>query len=168
MNKSELNLLQARLNSLVGQALTDVSRMAEQNVLCLSFGPCHLDIQCYYRLEENGMILLAHNDYFQPSEAMWNKWRSEGYEEEEIPEDFQCQEAGANRMDERIEQLMGDLTDLTVRTVLVNSLGDVTLCLNSGAVLTMLVDTSGGEECWRYWRDGERQLVLYGDGVEIE
>ena len=44
------------------------------------------------------------------------------------------------------------------------------LCFDNGAVWSILVDTSGGEECWRYLPANEEQpqLVLYSDGIECE
>ena len=40
---------------------------------------------------------------------MWSMWRAMGYEEDYIPEDFHSDEEGANRLDEALERLTGDL-----------------------------------------------------------
>ena len=167
MNISELTLVQTRLNALLRQPLVNVARMTD--MLLLTFGPLELRIQCYYRLTEKGAILLARNDVYQPSEAMWSLWRTMGYEEDVIPEDFRSDEEGANRLDECIERLRTDLSGLTVQSALVNQLGDLTLCFACGATLTILSDTSGGEECWRLLdtAGNEDDLVVYGDGVEL-
>lgn len=168
MNISELNLVQTHLNQLMGLSITEVARVSD--MLTVTFGSkVALRIQCYYRLTEQGRILLARNDVYQPSEAMWSLWRTLGYEEDFIPEDFRSDEEGANRLDEHLGQLRQDLSGLTVRTAMLNQLGDLTIVFTCGATLTVMSDTSGGEECWRLMTDdGSDDLVVYGDGAEMQ
>ncbi len=166
MNISELTLVQTRLNNLIKQPLTRVGRAVD--MLTLEFGGRYaLHIQCYYRLTEQGRTLFARNDVYQPSEAMWSLWRSMGYEEDYIPEDFHSDELGCNRLDEALERLNSDLDGLTVRTAMLNQLGDLTMVFTCGATLTVMADTSGGEECWRLFAEDEDHLVVYGDGAEL-
>ena len=166
MNISEITLVQTRLNALIQQPLTQVSR--ETDMLLLHFGSrWTMRIQCYYRLTEQGRTILARNDVYQPSEAMWSLWRSLGYEEDYIPEDFHSDEPGANRMDEAIERLNTDLDGLTIKTAMLNQLGDLTVVFACGATLTVMADTSGGEECWRLMSENEDDLVVYADGAEL-
>ena len=166
MNISEITLVQTRLNGLINQPLTHVSR--EADMLLLSFGLRYtMRIQCYYRLTEQGRTILARNDVYQPSEAMWSMWRTLGYEEDYIPEDFHSDEEGCNRLDEALERLNGDLDGLTVKTAMLNQLGDLTMVFHCGATLTVMADTSGGEECWRLMSESEDDLVVYGDGAEL-
>ena len=166
MNITEITLVQTRLNALIKQPLTQVSR--ETDMLLLHFGSrWTMRIQCYYRLTEQGRTILARNDVYQPAEAMWSLWRSLGYEEDCIPEDFHSDEPGANRLDEAIERLNSDLDGLTVKTAMLNQLGDLTMVFQCGATLTIMADTSGGEECWRLMSENEDDLVVYGDGAEL-
>ena len=166
MNISEITLVQNRLNVLMQQPLTAVSR--EADMLLLRFGMQYtLRIQCYYRLTEQGRTILARNDVYQPSETMWSLWRSLGYEEDYIPEDFHSDEPGANRLDETLERLNTDLDGLTIQTAMLNQLGDLTVVFQCGATLTVMADTSGGEECWRLMSENEDDLVVYGDGAEL-
>ena len=166
MNITEITLVQTRLNALIKQPLTQVSR--ETDMLLLHFGSrWTMRIQCYYRLTEQGRTILARNDVYQPSEAMWSLWRSMGYEEDCIPEDFHSDEPGANRLDEAIERLNADLDGLTVKTAMLNQLGDLTMVFQCGATLTIMADTSGGEECWRLMSENEDDLVVYADGAEL-
>lgn len=166
MNISEITLVQTRLNVLINQPLTRVSRAVD--MLMLEFGGRYaLHIQCYYRLTEQGRTILARNDVYQPSEAMWSLWRSMGYEEDYIPEDFHSDDEGCNRLDEAIERLKSDLDGLTVKTAMLNQLGDLTMVFQCGATLTVMADTSGGEECWRLFEDDADHLVVYADGAEL-
>ncbi len=169
MNMTEMTLVQTRLNGLMGQPLASLDREADMLLMTFGADALTLRIQCHYRLTEQGRILLARNDAYQPSEMMWALWREQGHAEDTIPEDFVCDAPGANRLDERIEQLNADLDGLTVQTALVNSLGDLTLCFVCGATMTILADTSDGEECWRLmYAPGADDLVVYGDGVELQ
>lgn len=167
MNNTDMLFVQKKLNDLVGCTLINLSRTAD--LLCLSFAPRALTTEV-----QDGRVSLARSDYFQPSEAMWDLWRKQGLEEDVIPDDYRCDELGANRLDDRIVELNDVLTGIEnrfiVRTVMVDSIGDVTLCFDNGAVWSILVDTSGGEECWRYLPANEEQpqLVLYSDGIECE
>ena len=165
MNISEITLVQTRLNALIGQPLTRVGRAAD--MLTLDIGKYALHIQCYYRLTEKGRTILARNDVYQPSEAMWAMWRAMGYEEDYIPDDFHSDDEGCNRLDETLERLNSDLDGLTVKTAMLNQLGDLTMVFQCGATLTVMADTSGGEECWRLFVPDEEHLVVYADGAEL-
>ncbi len=165
MNIYEIDLVQSRLNALIGQPLTEATREADMLTLC--FGERLLRIQCYYRLTEQGHTILARNDVYQPSEAMWSLWSSLGYGEDVIPEDFRSDDPGANRLDEALERLNSDLDGLTVRAAMLNQLGDLTIMFTCGATLTVMADTSGGEECWRLFGVDSEHLVVHGDGAEL-
>lgn len=167
MNIAEITLVQNQLNVLIGQALTEISR--EADMLLLRFGDrWMMRIECYYRLTEQGRTLLARNDVYQPGEAMWSLWRAMGYEEDVIPEDFHSDDPGANRLDEAIERLNADLDGLTIRAAMLNQLGDLTVVFTCGATLTVMADTSGGEECWRLSGGESGDLVVYADGAELQ
>ena len=166
MNISEITLVQTRLNSLINQPLTQVGRAVDMLTLCLG-NQYNLHIQCYYRLTEQGRTILARNDVYQPSETMWSLWRSMGYEEDYIPEDFHSDDEGCNCLDEALERLNSDLKGLTVRAAMLNQLGDLTLVFQCDATLTIMADTSGGEECWRLFEVDAEHLVVYGDGAEL-
>lgn len=169
MNISELTLVQTRLNALIGLPLCAAAR--EADMLLLSFGDQRLSlrIQCYYRMMEQGGVILARNDVYQPAEGMWQMWEEMGYEHDYIPEDFRSDEPGANRLDECLERLNANLSGMTIQAAMLNHLGDMTLCFTCGATLNVLSDTSGGEECWRLIDEtGEADdLVVYGDGAEL-
>ena len=173
MNMNELALVQQRLNALLRRALTQVSRQKE--MILFTFGEAEnpqrsvsLRVQCFFRLMENGRILMASSDMYQPSEEMWKMWEQMGMEPDHIPEDFRPDAPGVNRMDDYLLTLNGDLEGLSVRGAMLGQNGDMTLIFASGATLQVMVDTAGGEECWRLMDEsGEQEdLVVYGDGAE--
>ena len=174
MNKEELALVQQQLNLLMRRPLQQVSRQKE--MLLFTFGEAEnpqravtLRVQCYYRLMENGRILMASSDMYQPSEEMWKMWEQMGLEPDHIPEDFRPDAPGVNRLDDYLITLNGDLDGLVIHGALLDQSGDLTLLFDSGATLQMMIDTAGGEECWRLMDEsGETDdLVVYGDGAEL-
>ena len=169
MNMNELALVQRRVTALMHQPLQCVTR--EREMILFTFGEQRLTlrVQCYYRLMEQGRILMASSDLYQPSEAMWREWEQQGLPPDQVPEDFRPEEPGVNRIDEYLETLNGDLDGLTVKAVILGQLGDLSLLFTTGASLQLMVDTAGGEECWRLMDGHGRQedLVVYGDGAEL-
>lgn len=173
MNLSELTLVQQRLNVLMRQPLTQVSR--ERENVYFTFGAPEnpqkavtLRVQCFFRLMENGRILMASSDMYQPSEEMWKLWEQMGMEPDVIPEDFRPDAPGVNRLDDYLVTLNGDLQGLDVRGAMLGQTGDLTLIFASGATLQLMIDTAGGEECWRLLDESREtdDLVVYGDGAE--
>ena len=169
MNMNELTLVQQRVTMLMNQPLHGVSRQKEMILFTFGEQLITLRIQCYYRLMENGRILMASSDLYQPSEAMWREWEQQGLPPDCIPEDFRADAPGVNRIDEYLENLNSDLDGLTVKAAMLGQMGDLTLVFTCGATLQIMVDTAGGEECWRLM-DGHgnlEDLVVYGDGAEL-
>ncbi len=171
MNIPELQMVQQRLNTLMRKPLQQVTRQRE--MLLFTFGEVGnpqqavtLCVQCYFRLMEAGRILMASGDLYQPSEEMWQTWEQMGMEPDRIPEDFRPDEPGVNRVDEYLLTLNEDLEGLDVRGAMLSQTGDLTLLFSSGATLQMMVDTAGGEECWRISAEEGDDLVVYADGVE--
>lgn len=173
MNIPELTLVQQRLTTLMHQPLQSVTRQRE--MLLFTFGDPSapqqaviLRVQCFCRLMEEGRILMATSDMYQPSEEMWKLWEQMGLEPDQIPEDFRPDAPGVNRLDDYLQTLNGDLDALDVRGAMLGHTGDLTLLFASGATLQLMVDTAGGEECWRLMdASGDMDdLVVYGDGAE--
>lgn len=173
MNINELSLVQQRVNALMRQPLTQVSRQREN--VYFTFGAQEnprqavtLRVQCFFRLMENGRILMAASDMYQPSEEMWKMWEQMGLPQDFIPEDFRPDAPGVNRLDDYLITLNGDLDGLEVRGAMLSQTGDVTLLFASGAALQLMIDTAGGEECWRLMDESgdADDLVVYGDGAE--
>lgn len=174
MNMNELSLVQQRLNTLMRRPLQQVTRQREMVLLTFGeagnpMGCVTLRIQSFFRLMENGRILMASSDMYQPSEEMWKMWEQMGLEPDCIPEDFRPDAPGVNRLDDYLLVLNGDLEGLTVRGAMLDQTGDVSLLFTSGATLQVMIDTAGGEECWRLMDESGtlEDLVVYGDGAEL-
>lgn len=169
MRKQELPHVQARLDGLLGQPLTFVGYAAD--MLTLSFGmeECeyHLHIQCSYRMATQDAILFDRIDYFEPSDAQCAKWRAEGLDELDFPDDWPD---GERRLFEQVKLLRQRLHSMTVTEVTANRLGDLTIRFATGETLLALPMSSRDHECWRFWNDTlwpDQHMVVCGDHVEL-
>ncbi|MBQ8201025.1 MAG: hypothetical protein IJZ74_04580 [Clostridia bacterium] len=169
MRKQELPFVQARLDGLLGQPLTFVGYAAD--MLTMTFGPegheYHLHIQCSYRMATKEAILFDRIDYFEPSDAQCEKWRAEGLDELDFPDDWPDTE---RRLFEQVKLLCQRLNGMMVTEVAVNQLGDLTIRFATGETLLALPMSSGDHECWRFWNDAlwpDQHMVVCGDHAEL-
>ena len=189
MDKKQIDILNQELGVLIDVPLYSVTRSAD--ALCLSLGnliKCQgvirdehgklvtaeversmlaLEISCCYRIVCGNEILLAKNDLYQPALAVQEQWALESIEE--IPEDFDCEAIGNNRLDDRMKQLFSDCKDIYVSSIKINQFGDLKISFSNGFILSSTSDVSGEEECWRFFRrDTNQHIVVTGTGLEID
>ena len=146
MKKHEIPHVMQRLQTLTGQPLTAVGYAAD--MLTLGFGPAGefcLHIQCSYRMATEEAILFDRIDYF-------------------------IDEAPDNRLFNAVRKLQEQLEGMTVASVDINQLGDLTIRFAGGVTLLALPMRSDDDECWRFWNDDlwlDQHMVVYGDHVEL-
>ena len=146
MKKHEIPYVMQRLQTLPGQPMTAVGYAAD--MLTLGFGwagEAALHIQCSYRMATEDTILFDRIDYFIDEEP-------------------------DNRLFNAVHKLQGQLDGMTVASVDVNQLGDLTIRFAGGATLLALAMRSDDDECWRFWNDDlwpDQHMVVYGDHVEL-
>ena len=169
MKKNELPHVQARMELLQGLPLTHAGYAAD--MLTLTFGQaareCQLHIQCSYRLATEDAILFDRIDYFEPSDAQCAKWRAEGLDPLDFPDDWPDDE---RRLFEQVTQLNQSLDGMTVNEVRVDRLGDLTIRFANGMTLLALPMSSDDRECWRFWCDArwpDQHMVVCGDHAEL-
>ena len=146
MKKHEIPYVMQRLQTLTGQPMTAVGYAAD--MLTLGFGwagEAALHIQCSYRMATEDTIHFDRIDYFIDEEP-------------------------DNRLFNAVHKLQGQLDGMTVASVDVNQLGDLTIRFAGGATLLALAMRSDDDECWRFWNDDlwpDQHMVVYGDHVEL-
>lgn len=189
MDKVQLNLISKELSVVVGAALQSITRSADS--LCLNLGEmvsCNgairneagklvpsqvqrsqyaLVISCGYRISCGNEIILAKGDLYQPAQSILSQWATDGVDD--IPDDFNCEDIGCNRLDERIYNLLSICSQVRVKTIKINPLGDLKIEFSNGFVLSAAVDVSGSEECWRFYaRNSDCHFVVNGTGLELD
>ncbi len=146
MRKAEIPYVTQRLRTLIGQPLQCAGYAAD--MLTLGFGRTSefcLHIQCSYRMATEGAILFDRIDYFIDEEP-------------------------DNRLFNAVHKLQGQLDGMTVASVDVNQLSDLTIRFANGVTLLALAMRSDDDECWRFWNDDlwpDQHMVVYGDHVEL-
>lgn len=146
MRKAEIPYVTQRLRTLIGQPLQCAGYAAD--MLTLGFGRAgefSLHIQCSYRMATEEAILFDRIDYFIDEEP-------------------------DNRLFNAVRNLQKQLDGMTVETVDVNQLGDLTIRFANGVTLLALPMRSDDDECWRFWNDElwpDQHMVVYGDHVEL-
>ena len=168
MRKDEIPYVAQRLRTMIGQPLQYAGYAADMLTLRLGqAGEFSLHIQCSYRMAEEESILFDRIDYFEPSDALCARWRAEGLDDLDFPDDWPDDE---RRLFEQVKLLNQRLDGMTVTEVRVNQLGDLTLCFANGVTLLALPMSSDDRECWRFWCDvrwPDQHMVVCGDHVEL-
>ena len=169
MKKYELPHVRKRLSGLTGQCLHDVGYAAD--MLTLGFGPegeYRLHIECSYRMATEETILFDRIDYFRPSKELCSKWRAQGLDEDDFPQEWPDTDC---RLFEEVKELKTQLDGMTVETADVNRLGDLKIRFANGVTLLALpMSSDADDECWRFWNDAlwpDQHMVVYGDHVEL-
>jgi hypothetical protein len=85
------------------------------------------------------------------------------------PEDWEWDEEGANRCDERTRQLMAKHVEcpLIVESVIADDVGGLSLIFSEGVKLEVFPDNSLPDEYWRFFRPGaeEEHFIVSGEGI---
>ena len=186
MDKEHIRKIEEALSVLKGQPLRRISRAADTvcfqfgqmvekraavrdeqgkwTVGCAMAGEYALHVSCCFRLFCGGRVVAAKSDLYQiSSEAM--RQLEDG---EDIPEDFDYDMVGNNRLDEIIATTLADVSGFQVEQIKVSRLGDLCIRYSNGFGMVVLTDISGGQQCWRFFRQGGEHLVVAGNGIAKE
>ncbi len=164
--------IQKALNILIGEPLWSSGRAADlewfqfgqrrtvKNVRgeAKQVGEYALHVQCAWRIRLRGKVIVGSRDlYYRPEENT------------DQPPDFDWDVQGANRRDQRIQQLFQNETrQFVVRAVEVGEAGSFTIILDDDYALDVFLDDSLSGEHWRIFKpySEEPHFVVTGDGVE--
>ena len=73
---------------------------------------------------------------------------------------------GNNRLDEMISSA---LTGFILQKIIVRRFGDLRILFSNGFELEVIVDLSGGGECWRFFKHGDGDhLIITGQGLAVD
>lgn len=120
-----------------------------------------LHVDCCFRLTLGEKIILSKGDIFQPSNQIENdcdfSW-----------EGFEWDVRGNNRFDEIVPSLLDEAAkDFVVEKISVSRWGDLKIVFSNHFVLETFIDSSGREECWRFFEIGtDEHTVVNGQGIE--
>jgi len=163
--------IQQAASGLIGQLLWDAGRAADlawfafgERRMVQDFrgdpkevGEFALHVQCAWRIVQNERVVVGHRDLYYPAGA--------GDKSPEVPADFHWDAQGANRLDERLQQLFKNPpAGMIVKRIEVGLAGGLRLYFENEAVLELFPDDSFDEEHWRLFRPyrEEKHFVVQG------
>lgn len=189
MDKKQINHINKIMAPIMKEPLQKITRAAD--LICFQFGDLvktampirnsdgklvpgegfvgkyALQVACYGRLTCGSMIVFAKGDLYQPSSDALAKLGLQA--EDTLPDDFDYDIIGNNRLDEIISAKFDSIKDIEVENVTINRLGDLHIKFSNGFEFQALIDVSGPEECWRFFISGtDEHLVVTGEGLEID
>ncbi|MEG0269184.1 MAG: hypothetical protein RR653_09725 [Clostridia bacterium] len=190
MDQQQMQMVKERLSVLEGQQLRYVFR--SMDMVCFEFGNIvtkkvfgrdengkptwveesageyALHLQCSFRIVRDDHIVLAKNDMFQPSTDYLGSHSLD--ESNDIPDDFDYDQRGANRMDEILSTTFLELNGFFIASIQMMKTGDLNLVFRNGFQLNVFVDVSGDVECWRFFRANhdDTHLVVTAEGLMID
>lgn len=152
------------INKLKGMKVSNICHSA--NMVCIEFGNKKqvqghrkntrfvseyvLHIQCVCRLIRRKEILFASADLYVSDKSST---------EETV------------LLDKKISCWLKTSDFITVENLILKEMGDLTMELNTGDIVEILVDTSSSEEeCWRFFQpySNSPHLIVYGNKMELE
>ncbi|WP_338780574.1 hypothetical protein [Metabacillus sp. FJAT-52054] len=169
------NEIELELNPLLELELQEAGRAS--NLFWLGIGPLStvqtkkgsdigaeysLHIQCSWRLSEGKKIIAGSRDFYSPS-SLWNGEMA----------DFDWDEIGSNRFDERIQLFNRRKEKLLVEKIEADEFGGFTLSFSYGFTLEVFPDSSEEDsdaEYWRFfnWKEKSPHFVVTGMGIDDE
>ena len=179
MKREDRNLLKERLSALKGMPLRTICRNYDS--LFMSFGEMletedFLDrdvddeargrimvgeyavwIEAAFRFLRDGEIFATRTDFFAPSSRIAR---------DDVHFDYTVE--GSNLWDETVADRFAVPSELVVKSVKINELGDLTMNFTNGMRLEVFVYVSTDDECWRFLRSADDQdddLVVTGQGL---
>lgn len=120
-----------------------------------------LHLQTFFRFCDSEKVLIADCDKYQPVSFIKEAPSF-------LPENFEWDKQGNNLFDEWIHKYQSNLiSKLAVKEVKVNSYGDLKIIFNKNIILTVLIETTSSEECWRFFEYHSKKphLVVTGEGI---
>lgn len=118
-----------------------------------------LHMQTFFRFCNNEEVLITDMDKYQPISPMTEN------------EDFNWDVQGNNLLDKWCDEFNKYLSDkIIINSIEINNFGDLKICFSNSITLTVFVDTTSDDECWRFfvWRGTERHLVITGRGIQCQ
>lgn len=163
-------VIENKLKVLKGQKLNIIGRAS--NLFWIGFGEMvkvpqgktgfketseyGLNVQCMWRLKQNGTILVANMDVYTPKSDTMDI------------EVFNWEEKGSNLFDLKVQGLSKNLGEVYVVKVEATATGDIKLTFTNNWILEIFVDVSDDNECWRFLKSGDLDSHMMVSAIGVE
>ncbi len=160
MTQLEKNTIIECINKIVGVKSIKIGRVA--NLVWIAMKGTDgkdyaLHLQTFFRICNDERILITDMDKYQQI--------SPAGENEDANWDIQ----GNNLFDKWCNEFNNQLSNnVVIKSVEINDFGDLRIIFSNSLVLSVFVDTTSDDECWRFfvWHGKERHLVVTGKGIQ--
>lgn len=158
----ERNTIKERINKIKGAKNIKIGRSADLIWIAMKGvdGKDYaLHMQTFFRFCNNEEVLITDMDKYQPISPMTDN------------EDFNWDVKGNNLLDKWCDEFNKNLSDsIVINSIEINNFNDLKICFSNSITLTVFVDTTSNDECWRFfvWRGEERHLVITGRGIQCQ
>lgn len=162
MTVLEKNAIIENVNRIVGARNIKIGRAADLVWIAMQGmdGKDYaLHLQTFFRVYQGEEALITDMDKYQPISPT-----KDG-------EDFDWDVIGSNLLDKWCDEFNRNLSpNICVESVEVNHYGDLKICFSHSITLTVFIDTTSDDECWRFfvWRGEEEHLVVTGKGIQCQ
>lgn len=164
MKLSERNIIITQLEVIKGAKNIKVGRAA--NLIWIAFEGINkknyaIHLQTFFRFCDGQKVLITDSDKYQPTALARVNPKFDA-------QNFEWDVQGNNLLDQWVSEFQKILYSLLVETVDINTLGDLEICFNHDITLTVLLDSTSSDECWRFfeWHSKKPHLVITGRGIE--
>ncbi|MCM1120816.1 MAG: hypothetical protein NC543_15830 [bacterium] len=106
-----------------------------------------LHLQTFFRFCKDEKVLITDTDKYSPISSTNDS------------EDFHWDVIGSNLLDRWCDEFNRNLSpNICVESVEINNYGDLKICFSHSITLTVFIDTTSDDECWRFfiWRGGRK------------
>lgn len=165
MQPIERNIIFHKLRLIKGAQICKIGRAI--NIVWINFHGIDgkkyaLHLQTFFRLCNKNNVLITDYDKYLPTDKLSS---TPLFELKTFNYDVQ----GDNLFDEWVKH-QGEilLYNSVVDKVEVNTYGDLTIYFSNNLTLSIFLDTSGDDECWRIFElpSGEKHFVVTGNKIE--
>lgn len=162
MTALERKTIKERIDKIIGAEKIRIGRAADLIWIAMKGvdGKDYaIHMQTFFRFCNNEEVLITDMDKYQPISPMTDK------------EDFDWDVKGSNLLDKWCDEFNRNLSDsIIIDSIEINDFGDLKICFSNSITLTVFVDTTSNDECWRFfvWREKERHLVITGRGIQCQ
>lgn len=138
------------LQVLKGAKLTYMGRSA--NMVEIIFDKCGnsyvIHAECFTRLYKNSVLFLTSDDITYPREQPLS-W--EEFDWDDMGDPFE--KIGISLYDKKVEEVMSNLKSekLTVRDVIVDSIGNITILINRDLMIQIFIDNTIDKDNWYFF-----------------
>ena len=162
MTLSERNIIIERMRKIIGAKNIKLGRVVDLvwiGMIGTDGRNYALHMQTFFRFCNQEAVLITDMDKYRPISPDIDY------------ESFNWDVQGNNLLDKWCEEFNKNLSpEIVIESMEINKFGDLQICFSHSITLTVYLDTTSDDECWRFfeWHGNGEHLVVTGRGIECQ